>query len=54
MPEKLVYTVAEVSALTGLSRQTVMQMLEKENSPFPKHSPVQSFAMLISEQINWQ
>ncbi|MDR3764443.1 MAG: hypothetical protein P4M01_10140 [Acidobacteriota bacterium] len=30
MLETLVYTVAEVSALTGLSRQTVTRMFQKE------------------------
>jgi predicted DNA-binding transcriptional regulator AlpA len=30
MPEKLVLTIAEVSALTGLSRQTVTRMFERE------------------------
>jgi excisionase family DNA binding protein len=29
MSEKLIYSVAEVSALTGLSRQTVTRMLEQ-------------------------
>ncbi len=30
MQEKLVYTVAEVAALTGLSRQTVTRLFQKE------------------------
>ena len=30
MPEKLAYTVDEVAALTGLSRQTVTKLFEKE------------------------
>lgn len=31
MPEKLVYTVAEVAVLTGLSRQTIVRLFEKES-----------------------
>lgn len=30
MPEKLAYTVAEVAALMGLSRQTVTRLFERE------------------------
>lgn len=30
MPEKLIYTVDEVAALTGLSRQTVTKLFEHE------------------------
>jgi DNA-binding XRE family transcriptional regulator len=30
MTEKTIYTVAEVAALTGLSRQTVIRLFEKE------------------------
>jgi predicted DNA-binding transcriptional regulator AlpA len=30
MPDKLTYTVAEVAALTGFSRSTVIRMFEKE------------------------
>jgi hypothetical protein len=30
MPDKLVYTVAEVSALTGFSRMTVTRMFQNE------------------------
>jgi AraC-like DNA-binding protein len=30
MPENLVYTVAEIAALTGLSRQTVTRLFERE------------------------
>jgi len=30
MPEKLVYTVSEVAALMGLSRQTVTRLFENE------------------------
>jgi AraC-like DNA-binding protein len=30
MPEKLIYTVGEIAAMTGLSRQTVTRLFERE------------------------
>lgn len=48
MKENAAYTVAEVAALTGFSRQTVTRMFEKEKGVIILERPEQRATTLVA------